>query len=176
MESAEEKVSEKPERRKMTLSEQFQTKVERSKAHWEKSRYKAWRLHNELSADGFDFALVAEKGGAVSGFAEQTRWQALAKVQQQYLSVLDDLQVWDVQTARRVAIKNGECGSERDVLLIGMADMNRTQRQMLEQIADRVTTFVYAPQELANRFDDFGCVLSDPWPVSYTHLTLPTKA
>ena len=147
-----------------------QVPTEQDLTGWRRLARMLWRLHNELSADGFDFAIVAEKGEAVSGFSEQTRWQALAKVQQQYLSVLDDLQVWDVQTARRVAIKNGECGSERDVLLIGMADMNRTQRQMLEQIADRVTTFVYAPQELADRFDEFGCVLPEAW--LNTHLNI----
>ncbi|MCH2116128.1 MAG: PD-(D/E)XK nuclease family protein [Pirellulales bacterium] len=147
-----------------------QVPTEEDLTGWRRLARMLSRLHNELSSDGFDFAMVAKKGGAVSGFTEQTRWHALAKVQQRYLSVLDDLEVWDVQTARQVAIQNGECGSGRDVFLVGMADMNQTQRQMLAQISDRVTAFVHAPQELADRFDEFGCVLPEAWLNSHLNI------
>ena len=43
------------------------------------------------------------------GFREATRWQALAEVQQRYLRTLDGVGLWDLQTARLVAIRNGEC-------------------------------------------------------------------
>ena len=41
--------------------------------------------------------------------------------------------------------------------------MNRSQRMILDQVADHVTALVMAPPELANRFDDHGCLRPEAW-------------
>ncbi len=116
------------------------------------------RLHRELAAEGLQFADVAKAGTRVAEFAESPRWQALAEIQRQYLRTLDSLELWDVQTARLVAVKEKECRIEAEVVLIGMADMNRAMRQMLDQVESKVTSLVLAPSELADRFDSHGCL------------------
>ena len=121
------------------------------------------QVHVELAADGLDFQDVLKRGPRVPGFAEQSRWETLRAVQEAYLARLDELKLWDVQTARLVAIRQREIATECDVVLLGAVDLNRSLRLMLDQIADRVTALVHAPQSLASRFDEHGCLRSDAW-------------
>jgi RecB family exonuclease/inactivated superfamily I helicase len=121
------------------------------------------RLHRELAGDGLDFRQVAECGAELDDFPEQARWQALSVVQQSYLDLLDSLELWDLQTARLFAIQYRECSTDREVILIGTADLNRAQRQILDLVADRVTSLVFAPQSISDRFDSHGCLAVPAW-------------
>jgi ATP-dependent helicase/nuclease subunit B len=127
------------------------------------------RMHLELAADGLDCQRVLQGASQVEGFVEHARWKALCELQQAYLRVLDGLELWDVQTARLVAIQKKEINTDRHVILLGTADLSLSQRQMLDQIADRVTALVVAPAELAKRFDEHGCLLPEQW----TDIELP---
>ncbi len=121
------------------------------------------RLHRELAADDLNFKDVADGFAHGVGFDESERWRFLAQVQRKYLDILDDLHVWDRQTARLVAIDQQECRTDNDIVLVATVDMNRSLRKMIEQVADHVTALVYAPQELAERFDAFGYLLPAAW-------------
>ena len=70
---------------------------------------------------------------------------------EEYLAVLDD------QTARLKAIEFHECQTDRDVVLLGAVDLNVTMRKMLDQVADRVTALIFAPEDWQSRFDEHGC-------------------
>ena len=107
------------------------------------------RLHRELASDVLDFSAVAERGSQIEGFREELRWQALAAFQQEYLRVLDRHDLWDMQTARLYAIQHRECHTESQIVLVGTADLNRSQRMILDQVADHVTALVLAPPEFA---------------------------
>jgi RecB family exonuclease len=121
------------------------------------------RVHLELAADGLDFAHVLARGPKVAGFAEQDRWSVLREVQAAYLRRLDELQLWDVQTARLVAIQQREIATDKDLVVLGAVDLNTTLRQMLDLVADKVTALVHAPQQLADRFDEHGCLVPAAW-------------
>lgn len=121
------------------------------------------RLHIELAADGLDFKDVLAGGDRVEGFAEHERWQTLADVQERYLRRLDELGLWDIQTARLVAIRQREPQTDRDIVLVGMVDLNRAQRQLLDLVADRVTALVFAPSALKDHFDAHGCLVPQRW-------------
>ncbi len=121
------------------------------------------RLHMELAAENLTFAQVATQGQQLQGFCEAARWQTLAEVQEKYLRLLDSLDLWDLQTARLVAIEKRECQTDTEILLIGAADLNRVQKLMLDQVAPMVTALVFAPEELADRFDAYGCLNADAW-------------
>ncbi|MEX0717450.1 MAG: PD-(D/E)XK nuclease family protein [Planctomycetaceae bacterium] len=121
------------------------------------------QLHRDLAADDLDFSQVIAQAEHLPAFDEAERWEILADVQSRYLRILDALDVWDRQTARLVAIRKRECRTECDIVLVGTVDMNRAQRQMLDQVADRVTALVFAPAELEDRFDEHGCVIPDAW-------------
>jgi ATP-dependent helicase/nuclease subunit B len=108
-------------------------------------------LHRELAADALDFAAVVEGGARLDGFQEKHRWQALAAVQQDYLRTLDQLDLWDLQTARLYAIRQNEYRAAQRIVLVGTADLNRTQRMILDQVADQVTTLVVAPAAMVCR-------------------------
>ncbi|MDX1944884.1 MAG: PD-(D/E)XK nuclease family protein [Pirellulaceae bacterium] len=120
-------------------------------------------LHVELAADGLDFESVLACGDRVEGFAEHDRWQTLADVQRRYHARLDGLGLWDKQTARLVAIKNREPQTDRDIVLLGMVDLNQAQRQLLDLVAERVAALVFAPPALVDRFDPHGCLLAAQW-------------
>lgn len=121
------------------------------------------RLHRELAADALDFGQVAQRSGEAGGPDEAARWQYLHRVQQRYLAILDQLELWDPQTARLFAIAHRECRTDRDLVLVATSDMNLALRQMLDQLSDRVTAMVHAPLELSGRFDAHGCVVPDAW-------------
>ncbi|MGQ9575030.1 MAG: PD-(D/E)XK nuclease family protein [Thermoguttaceae bacterium] len=120
-------------------------------------------LHRELAAEDLSFADVARRGPHLQRFRETRRWQVLAELQQRYLEVLDEAGLWDVQTARLVAIRQKECETAHELILVGTVDLNRAQRLILDQVSQRVTALVLAPKELADRFDEHGCVRPEAW-------------
>ena len=135
------------------------------------------RLHRELAAEALDFAEVARLCRRLGVVTEGDRWDVLAELQQRYLRKLDELDVWDIQTARLFAIQNREPVTQpphhKEIVLIGTVDLNAAQKRLLEQIAERVTILVFAPEELRDRFDEFGCVRPEAW--AEVRLDLPEE-
>lgn len=136
------------------------------------------KLHNELAADGMEFDEVFEKLSQLGNFEEAERWRALRRLQSEYLMQMDALKLWDRQAARLIAVQQEECQTDCQIILIGTVDMNRIIRQMLDQVADQVTSLVHAPESEADAFDEYGCVKPDHWesrpldvPLSMTRIT-----
>ncbi len=121
------------------------------------------RQHRELAADALNFAEVARRGREVASFQEFDRWKFLSTVQDRYLAILDQLELWDLQTARLFAIEHRECRTDKDIVLVATTDMNMATRRMLDQVADRVTALVHANESLTDRFDEHGCLVPDAW-------------
>lgn len=122
-----------------------------------------WKQHRELAAEGLDFQHVIQHGEELSEFNEGDRWKVLRSVQESCLAMLDEMELWDLQSARLFAIQHEECETDQDIILVGTADLNMATREMLSRVSDRVTTLVHAPEELHKRFDDFGCIIPDEW-------------
>lgn len=122
-----------------------------------------WNQHRELAADGHDFGDVAKLGRDGAGGFEADRWRSLHQIQIAYLRTLDELSLWDAQTARLVAIQQREPHTERDLVLVGTVDMNQATRQILDLVADRVTALIASPKERADWFDSHGCLLPEKW-------------
>lgn len=119
--------------------------------------------HAELAADALDFSHVAVLIAGRVGELEVARWRTLRDIQERYLRMLDDLQLWDLQTARLMAVVKHEYHTDRPVILIGVVDLNKTQRDMLDQIADHVTVLVPAAPEWIPFFDQHGCLDAEAW-------------
>ena len=66
------------------------------------------RQHMELAADGLDFADVTARGSEVEGFGETARWEMLTQDPGGLSASVDELELWDIQTARRVAVQQRE--------------------------------------------------------------------
>ncbi len=130
------------------------------------------KQHNELAADGMEFDEVHLKLVELGHSEEAERWQALRRIQAEYLMQMDELQLWDRQAARLVAVEMRECRTDSDIILIGTVDMNRIIRQMLDQVADQVTTIIHAPESEAAAFDEYGCVRPEQWETRLLNIPL----
>ncbi len=135
------------------------------------------QLHRELAAERLDFSAVANQLEKIaqkthSRFTqtEVARWRLLRRFQQEYLSKLDALELWDKQTARLFAIEHRECRTDCWIVLVGTVDLNRALQAMLEQVAERVTALVFAPAELKDRFDSYGCLIPAKWQKEWVEL------
>ncbi len=116
------------------------------------------KLHRDVASQCLTFADVAERGARLADFADEERWLTACKVQRSYLSKLKAMGLSDGQMNRIEAIEDGRCFIDKDVVLVGMVDMGSALRGMIEQIGDRVRALVFAPEEMADRFDELGCV------------------
>lgn len=122
-----------------------------------------WKQHSELAADGRDFGDVVKLGRDEPGSVEALRWKGLYAIQTAYLRKLDELNLWDMQTARLEAIRRREPQTDRDIVLVGTVDMNQATQQILDLVADRVTALIAAPPERDDWFDAHGCLLPERW-------------
>ncbi len=126
------------------------------------------KQHRELAADLLSFDDVASRGASLSEFNEAGRWGILSQVQKNYLALLDEYEVWDQQSARLVAIERKECRTDKQIILVGTVDLNKTMRSMLDQVSEHVTTYIHAPPELKPKqlnalFDEYGCLVASAW-------------
>ncbi len=127
------------------------------------------RLHVELAGHGLVFADVAAQGfgrdktESIAEAAEAERWRALAAIQEAYVRQLKKFGLLDVQLARLDVIAKHASRSDRDIVLVGVADPSPVVGRLLESLADRVTALVYAPEELADRFDKLGAIVTGAW-------------
>lgn len=143
----------------------------------EKNSSGAWQLanalrtlHQELAGEGYRFQDLLEKWDVLRGRwpadvikREKRRWAALQNMQERYLRLMDSLGLWDTQTARLVAVEKRECSTSRDIVLVGTVDINRTVRRMVEQVAERTTALVFAPETSSHLFDEIGCLDVEAW-------------
>ncbi|MEE8154200.1 MAG: PD-(D/E)XK nuclease family protein [Phycisphaerales bacterium] len=121
------------------------------------------RLHEELAGDELSFADVAKQAQTMSMGGEADRWEALQKLHAAYCRALSKAGLRDPHEARADAIKHAAGPNDRLIVLIGVLDLNAVQRTVLNTVADPITALIHAPQELADHFDEFGCVQPSAW-------------
>ncbi|MBQ9128435.1 MAG: hypothetical protein IJY15_11845, partial [Thermoguttaceae bacterium] len=56
-----------------------------------------------------------------------------------------------------------ENGASKRYFVLGAFDLNRQQNAIFEALGDRVSFFVFAPESLQDRFDEFGVVIPEAW-------------
>jgi hypothetical protein len=62
-----------------------------------------------------------------------------------------------------LAVEKHECHFEGELILLGTSDINPSLAAMLDQVSDRVTVLIYAPESWADRFDQYGGVRAEAW-------------
>ena len=121
-------------------------------------------LHKRLGNDVWSFSSVVREVQIFDkNFRELDRWKALETVQKKYYDNLNQAGLWDKQAARNVAVKRQLCETDKRVMMIGTADLNRSTKMMLEQIRDQISILVAAPRNMAARFDEFGGIITEQW-------------
>ena len=121
------------------------------------------RLHEELTGDELTFADVADQARTMSMEGEADRWDTLHKLHAAYRAALSEAGLVDPHEARAEAIKHAAGSDDRLIVLIGVLDLNATQRTVLNTVVDPITALIHAPQELADHFDELGCVQPSAW-------------
>ncbi len=121
------------------------------------------RLHTRLASDILSFRSVEREIDKLSEFPETDRWNTLAEIQGHYYKILEEVDLWDQQAARSVAVRKEQCRTDKQIVLIGVADLNRSMRGMLEQVASHVTSIVFCDPNHADRFDSFGGIVIERW-------------
>ncbi len=118
------------------------------------------RLQEELAANLLSFDDVAL---ATETEAERRRWILLATIYHAYLSELDSAQLCDPHVARRQAVLDGKCTSDKTIVLIGTSDLSAAMTEMLRSLTSTVLALVSAPIHESGRFDSFGSIKTDSW-------------
>ncbi len=128
------------------------------------------RLHTRLASDIWSFRSVAREVKKLKNFLarECKRWEALQEIQKSYYKILESVDLWDRQAARSFAakghvLKEPRCHTQKDILLVGVADLNRSVIGMLAQVSDRVTCMIAADEAMADRFDELGGLIASQW-------------
>jgi ATP-dependent helicase/nuclease subunit B len=120
-------------------------------------------LDEELAADGCTIDTLLREAAQIEGFADQARWEALHHVRAVYHAKLAELGACDKFAARQAAIEAHAIRFDKNIILLGMVDLNTVVKSMLTHVADCVTAFVIAPESHADSFDAFGTLDAAAW-------------
>lgn len=130
------------------------------------------KLHTRLASDVWSFNSVAREVARIPGFLanELRRWEILREVQKRYYRILEKANLWDRQAARNYVAAGGRpdvnekrCATDKDIILVATADINRSVSMMLAQLASQITVLVAAESQHEDRFDQFGNLLTKQW-------------
>lgn len=119
-------------------------------------------LHEALAGERRDFADAGEAAANLSMPSEGERWQAIATVHAQQRIALARQCLVDRHDARHEALMKGST-APRQVVLVGVADLNAIQKATLRLPSMTVRALVHAPAAEADAFDDLGTVRADAW-------------
>jgi hypothetical protein len=102
-------------------------------------------LFGQLAAEGLDFAHVARDSGLVAG-GERLRWRVLAEAQAGMVERLAREGFVDPHLGRLEALEAGGVLRSREVVLVGVVEMNAIQKRTIEALGERVHVLVTAPE------------------------------
>ncbi|HLU47401.1 MAG TPA: PD-(D/E)XK nuclease family protein, partial [Planctomycetota bacterium] len=124
----------------------------------------ASRAHDDVAAEGLRLRdLGAVLAGDDLSPRMLERFEALARVEEIYDAALARIGRSDPQAERISAGKSRRVREDRDIVLLGITDVGKALRDLLTAIAHRVHVLVFAPEELAERFDEWGGVRPAAW-------------
>jgi hypothetical protein len=139
----------------------------------DKSRIDEWlelaknlsSMHRELASDDLDFSTVAIllQQQQLAPEVEQKRWEALSHLQKDYWNRLDKLELWDAQTARRIALQKKELHCTKEIISLGNVDLNLIQKRLLQEVDTKVIALIGAPEKWKAGFDAIGCLVAEAW-------------
>jgi ATP-dependent helicase/nuclease subunit B len=119
-------------------------------------------LHRAVGAAGVRFDDVAQRCAEL--FDDSARWHVLARLQREVAAELERRGLQDRELARMDALAAGRITCDIDLWVVGVAEMPLLLRGMLLRVPrPRLRILVHAPAELADAFDELGCVRPDHW-------------
>ncbi|MBQ2791031.1 MAG: PD-(D/E)XK nuclease family protein, partial [Thermoguttaceae bacterium] len=120
-----------------------------------------------------DFSAVAASTRRRNLPEETERWESLGQIAALYRKELARFDLTDLNLARTAALLSGEIGvsvgggfengASKRYFVVGAVDLNRQQKAIFEALGDKVSFFIFAPESLQDRFDEFGVVVPEAW-------------
>ena len=133
----------------------------------------AANLHTQLAGARIRFQDVALHAQRMEMVGEADRWMALAEICVLYLQTLQRHGLSDVNEAREARLASFMTTTRKaartltdarsSIVLIGTVELNQLQRAALAAAASPTTALIHAPSNLADHFDDCGCVIPAKW-------------
>ncbi|MBQ7110310.1 MAG: PD-(D/E)XK nuclease family protein [Thermoguttaceae bacterium] len=130
-------------------------------------------LADELASENRDFSAVAASTRRRNLPEETERWESLGQIAALYRNELARFDLTDLNLARTAALLSGEIGvsvgggfengAAKRYIVVGAVDLNRQQKAIFEALGAQISFFVFAPETLQDRFDEFGVVIPDAW-------------
>ncbi len=125
---------------------------------WTELGRRVQRSLSQLWAEGWVAADVEAHLAGSAGEFDRERWRAIASIEASYRDLLEQRGLVDRDLAAiAVRERNGFC-DDVEVVLVGLVDLDRARRRLLEPIAARVTAFVCADPTESHEFDAFGAL------------------
>ena len=134
-------------------------------AGWMRLAEEVRGLFGEVAAEGLEFADVAASDTleCLDGDGERRRWRALAAAQARMIALVESAGFVDPHLGRLRAIRAGRTRAVREVVLVGVSEMNELLRRALGLCEAPVTALVFAPAERADAFDGAGALIPEAW-------------
>ncbi|MFZ4575137.1 MAG: PD-(D/E)XK nuclease family protein, partial [Phycisphaerales bacterium] len=134
-----------------------------SSSYWSAIGNALMKCHEELAGEGIEFGDVAQRSQGLAMFEEEDRWKAASAVQTRYERTLDSWGTFDPALRRLRRSPEPSPDASAEIVLLGVADLNRSTRDALLACRARIRAVVFAPPEEHAAFDDLGCVIPEAW-------------
>ena len=122
-------------------------------------------VSDQLCDAGLKMKEVTDRGALVLDESESERWTLLGQVQDRYEHILNELGIADdrLVTLDHVLGDGSAIRCARRFIFIGLPELGTIARGAIEQAGCAVDSLIFAPSHLSDRFDEYGCVLTDQW-------------
>ena len=127
-------------------------------------------LRNELAADLMTVRGAIEACGEMTDWNDEARWAGVEVTHLRFEKRLEERGKMDVHRARFEAIAAGRCGTERDVVLVGTADLKRMTQKLIydaalssEGSAGKVLSLIYCGEAHREGFNEVGSLELEYW-------------
>ncbi|MAX24739.1 MAG: hypothetical protein CMJ19_09575 [Phycisphaeraceae bacterium] len=121
------------------------------------------RLLNMLGSAGLVPGDVMQQSTDWPDFAQHQRWEVVTQIHQQYVQLLEQLNLHDLNLQRIKALEENRITYTSPITLIGTVDINQLTCNMLDLVTGPITALIHAPQSHANHFGDYGQLDTQYW-------------
>ena len=119
--------------------------------------------HAELAGELLLFEDVPERASSIPDFPDEERWHAAGEIQRAYEATLERWGLFDPLLERMRVARDAGAVPRQELVLIGVSELNRATRAIIERNEGEVVALVFAPEGHEGRFDELGCVRAEAW-------------
>ena len=130
-------------------------------------------LHQSLAGEGHRFSDVARICTSGPLFDDGPRWRIMARVQERYLRLLQEVQLADQFEDRMATLESGVDSFTGDLWFVSIVELPSVTRRLVQASGAKVRALIHSPEgpEAESAFDDFGLPSTDYWNAAHVPVT-----